>query len=154
MRVVLQRVKEASISIDGAPAQSIGPGLVLLFGVREGDTPDLIPKLAKKCANMRIFSDDEGRMNLSAVQLGYSALAASNFTLYTNTDKGMRPSFTRAAAPEPSLHIPIHFPPLTFPALLKPPRFRPDASARLLWQAAGGGYRRLGPLRALSQGGE
>lgn len=100
MRVVLQRVKEASISIDGAPAQSIGPGLVLLFGVREGDTPDLIPKLAKKCANMRIFSDDEGRMNLSAVQLGYSALAASNFTLYANTDKGMRPSFTRAAAPE------------------------------------------------------
>ena len=92
MRVVLQRVKEASISIDGAPAQSIGPGLVLLFGVREGDTPDLIPKLAKKCANMRIFSDDEGRMNLSAVQLGYSALAASNFTLYANTDKGMRPS--------------------------------------------------------------
>ena len=97
MRVVLQRVKEASISIDGAPAQSIGPGLVLLFGVREGDTPDLIPKLAKKCANMRIFSDDEGRMNLSAVQLGYSALAASNFTLYANTDKGMRPSFIAAA---------------------------------------------------------
>ena len=100
MRVVLQRVRETSVVVDGGEPRSIGPGLLLLLGVKEGDSFDVIPKLAKKCANMRIFTDEEGKMNLSAVQLGYSAMVVSNFTLHADTQKGMRPSFVKAAGPQ------------------------------------------------------
>lgn len=99
MRAVVQRVKKAGVSVNGGPPRSIGPGLVVLVGVREGDTPDLCKKLAEKCANLRIFDDEEGKMNLSAVELGYSALVISNFTLYADTKKGKRPSFIAAAKP-------------------------------------------------------
>lgn len=99
MRVVLQRVTSASVTVNGGEPRSIGPGLVLLLGIKESDTLDLVPKLAEKCAQLRIFADEEGKLNKSAVELGYSALVVSNFTLYGATKKGKRPSFIAAAKP-------------------------------------------------------
>lgn len=97
MKVVIQRVSSASVIVDGGAPRPIGPGLVILFGVRETDTLDVIPKLAEKCAHLRIFTDDEGKLNRSAVDLGYSALVVSNFTLYGDCSRGKRPSFSHAA---------------------------------------------------------
>ena len=97
MRAVIQRVLEASVTVNGGPPRPIGPGLVILLGVRETDTPQIIPKLAEKCAHLRIFEDDAGKLNRSAVELGYSALVVSNFTLYGDTSRGKRPSFSYAA---------------------------------------------------------
>lgn len=99
MRAVIQRVKRASVSVNGGEPRAIGPGLMILLGVKDGDTLDIVPKLAEKCANLRIFEDEEGKLNRSAVELGYSALVVSNFTLYGSTKKGKRPSFIRAAKP-------------------------------------------------------
>ncbi|WP_418973340.1 D-aminoacyl-tRNA deacylase [Allofournierella sp.] len=99
MRVVLQRVAGASVTVNGGEARAIGPGLVLLVGIKDTDTLDLAPKLAEKCAHLRIFADEEGKLNRSAAELGYSALVVSNFTLYANTKKGKRPSFIAAAKP-------------------------------------------------------
>ena len=97
MRAVIQRVLEASVTVNGGPPRPIGPGLVILLGVRETDTPQIIPKLAEKCAHLRIFEDDACKLNRSAVELGYSALVVSNFTLYGDTSRGKRPSFSHAA---------------------------------------------------------
>lgn len=99
MRVVLQRVAGASVTVNGGEERAIGPGLVLLVGIKDTDTLDLAPKLAEKCAHLRIFADEEGKLNRSAAELGYSALVVSNFTLYANTKKGKRPSFIAAAKP-------------------------------------------------------
>ena len=99
MRVVLQRVAGASVTVNGGGARVIGPGLVLLVGIKDTDTLDLAPELAEKCAHLRIFADEEGKLNRSAAELGYSALVVSNFTLYANTKKGKRPSFIAAAKP-------------------------------------------------------
>ena len=88
MRAVIQRVTSASVVVDGGAPRPIGPGLVILLGV-----------LAEKCAHLRIFSDEAGKLNKSAVELGYSALVVSNFTLYADTKKGKRPSFIAAAKP-------------------------------------------------------
>lgn len=99
MRVVLQRVAGALVTVNGGEARAIGPGLVLLVGIKDTDTLDLAPKLAEKCAHLRIFADEEGKLNRSAAELGYSALVVSNFTLYANTKKGKRPSFIAAAKP-------------------------------------------------------
>lgn len=98
MRAIIQRVTGASVIVNGGEPRVIGPGLVILLGVRETDTLDIVPKLAEKCANLRIFSDENGKLNLSAVSLGYSALVVSNFTLYGETTKGKRPSFVHAAS--------------------------------------------------------
>ena len=98
MRAILQRVTGASVIVNGGEPRVIGPGLVILLGVRETDTLDIVPKLAEKCANLRIFTDENGKLNLSAVSLGYSALVVSNFTLYGETTKGKRPSFVHAAS--------------------------------------------------------
>ena len=84
MRAVLQRVSSASVVVNGGNPRTIGPGLMILLGVKDGDDPAIIPKLAAKCAGLRIFADDEGKLNRSAVELGYSALVVSNFTLYTS----------------------------------------------------------------------
>lgn len=100
MRAVIQRVAEASVTVNGGPAREIGPGLVILLGVRETDDPAIVPKLAEKCAHLRIFEDGAGKLNLSAVELGYEALVVSNFTLYGDTAKGKRPSFSHAAKAE------------------------------------------------------
>lgn len=102
MRAIIQRVSSASVVVNGGAPRSIGPGLMILLGVRDGDDPAIIPKLANKCAGMRIFNDDEGKLNRSAVELGYSALVVSNFTLYGDTSRGKRPSFIRAAKGEPA----------------------------------------------------
>lgn len=99
MRALVQRVKWASVTVEEEPPRKIGPGLMILLGVQDADTPTLCQKLAEKCAGLRIFEDDAGKMNLSALELGYSALVVSNFTLYADTKKGKRPSFTRAAKP-------------------------------------------------------
>ncbi|WP_303925192.1 D-aminoacyl-tRNA deacylase [Subdoligranulum variabile] len=97
MRAVIQRVTEASVTVNGGPERRIGPGLVILLGVRDTDDPAIVPKLAEKCAHLRIFEDDAGKLNRSAVELGYEALVVSNFTLYGDTTKGKRPSFIHAA---------------------------------------------------------
>ena len=102
MRAIIQRVSSASVVVNGRTPRSIGPGLMILLGVRDGDDPAIIPKLANKCAGLRIFNDDEGKLNRSAVELGYSALVVSNFTLYGDTSRGKRPSFIRAAKGEPA----------------------------------------------------
>lgn len=97
MRAVIQRVTGASVTVNGGPERAIGPGLVILLGVRDTDDPAIVPKLAEKCAHLRIFEDDAGKLNRSAVELGYEALVVSNFTLYGDMTKGKRPSFIHAA---------------------------------------------------------
>ena len=92
MRAVIQAVSSASVRVNGGEPRSIGPGLVILLGVRDTNTLDIVPKLADKCAGLRIFKDENDKLNLSAKDLGYSALVVSQFTLYGDTKKGYRPS--------------------------------------------------------------
>ncbi|MEA5050947.1 MAG: D-aminoacyl-tRNA deacylase [Oscillospiraceae bacterium] len=99
MRVILQRVKSAAVTIGGGETRGIGPGLFALFCAVEGDALPLAAKLAEKTAKLRIFEDAGGKMNLSAGELGLSALVVSNFTLAADTKKGLRPSFIAAAKP-------------------------------------------------------
>ncbi len=99
MRAVVQRVSSASVVIDGKEKRSIGKGLAIFVGVKEGDDEKTCAKLADKCANLRIFNDEDGKMNLSATSLNYEALIISNFTLYASTKKGKRPDFLAAAKP-------------------------------------------------------
>ena len=103
MRAVIQCVRKADVSVDGGEPRAIGPGIVILLGVKDTDTLDIVPKLAEKCANLRVFPDEEGKLNKSAVDLGYSALVVSNFTLYGDTKKGKRPSYITAAKPPLSI---------------------------------------------------
>ena len=105
MRVLVQRVRKASVSVDDRRIAEIGPGLVLLVGVGHQDTPEDAEFVARKCAHLRIFEDGQGRMNRSVLDVGGHALAVSQFTLYGNTQKGRRPSFTDAAPPEKVLEL-------------------------------------------------
>ncbi len=100
MIAVLQRVSEAQVTVDGQATGSIGPGLVVLLGVHRDDTEADSTFLVEKAANLRIFSDDAGKMNLSLLDVGGSALVVSQFTLVGDWCKGRRPSYTNAAAPE------------------------------------------------------
>jgi D-tyrosyl-tRNA(Tyr) deacylase len=100
MRLVLQRVTSASVTVDGEVVGSIGRGLVVLVGVRHGDTPEGIRRLARKVSELRIFPDDEDRMNRSVLEASGSCLVVSQFTLYGDTRRGRRPSFVEAARPE------------------------------------------------------
>jgi len=100
MRVVIQRVSSASVTVDGERVASIGRGLLALVGVAQGDGQEEAQRLARKCAEMRIFTDDEGRFNLSLLDVGGEALVVSQFTLLADVRKGRRPSFAAAAAPE------------------------------------------------------
>ena len=100
MRAVVQRVTRASVTIDEEIVGAIGPGLLVLLGAAKGDTPSEALWLAHKVANLRIFSDADGRMNLSVKEIGGQVLIVSQFTLIANTRKGFRPSFMPAAAPE------------------------------------------------------
>lgn len=109
MRAVLQRVQSASVEIAGKDTRSIGRGLVVLLGVMEGDTQSDAQLLAKKIAQMRIFSDQEGKMNLSLEQVGGEALVVSNFTLGGDWRSGRRPSFIRSARPEQAVPLYEYF---------------------------------------------
>jgi D-tyrosyl-tRNA(Tyr) deacylase len=100
MRLVLQRVSRASVSVFGETISAIGPGLLVLIGVREGDGEAEAKRLATKTAELRIFPDDAGHFNRSLLDRGYEALVVSQFTLYGDTRKGRRPSFNDAARPE------------------------------------------------------
>lgn len=91
MRAVIQRVTRASVAVNGGEPRPIGPGLVILLGVRDTDDIAIVPKLAEKCAHLRIFEDEDGKLNRSAVELGYSALVVSNFTLYGDTSAANAP---------------------------------------------------------------
>ncbi|MGB2769948.1 MAG: D-aminoacyl-tRNA deacylase, partial [Candidatus Zixiibacteriota bacterium] len=100
MRVVLQRVKEAKVTVDGKVVGQIQKGLVLLLGARTGDVEEDVGYLVEKCVNLRIFEDQEQKMNLSALDVKAEVLVISQFTLYGNTSKGRRPSFTDSLEPQ------------------------------------------------------
>ncbi len=100
MRIILQRVTRGRVTVDGRTIAEIGLGLVILLGIGPEDGDEQIDYLVKKIANLRIFEDDEGKMNLSVLDVGGQAIVVSQFTLYADTRKGRRPSFTRAAPPE------------------------------------------------------
>ncbi len=102
MRALIQRVKEASVKIDGEIVGSIGNGMLILLGVKNGDTQAEADFLADKCLGLRVFSDAEGKMNLSVEDVGGEFLVVSQFTLYGNAMKGKRPSYIDAARPEVS----------------------------------------------------
>lgn len=109
MRAVLQRVSRASVVIDGAVHGAIGAGLLILLGVCEGDTEAQADYLADKCVGLRIFTDENDKMNLSVGDIGGSLLIISQFTLYGDCKKGKRPSFIRAARPETAIPLYEHF---------------------------------------------
>lgn len=100
MRIVVQRVRQAKVSVDGETVAAIGPGVVVLVGVTHNDTPEEARWLAQKVAGLRIFEDAEGKMNLSLLDVGGEAIVVSQFTLYGDARKGRRPSFTEAAPPQ------------------------------------------------------
>jgi D-tyrosyl-tRNA(Tyr) deacylase len=100
MRAVLQRVTSASVAVDGETVGAIGPGLLVLLGVGQDDGEAEADLLARKTAELRIFSDAAGRFNLSLRDVGGAALVVSQFTLFADTRRGRRPSFTEAAPPE------------------------------------------------------
>jgi D-aminoacyl-tRNA deacylase len=100
MRVVIQRVKEASVTIEGIVKSQITEGLLILIGVEDTDTEEDRAWLTAKIVNLRIFGDEAGLMNRSVVDIGGSMLVVSQFTLHASTKKGNRPSFLRAAKPD------------------------------------------------------
>ncbi len=100
MRVVVQRCSRAEVRIDGVTVGQIGKGFVLLVGITDGDTEAQADLLAKKVAQMRVFEDTEGKMNLALKDMDGDVLSISQFTLYADCKKGNRPSFIRAARPE------------------------------------------------------
>lgn len=99
MRVVVQRVTHGEVAVDGATTGTINRGFVILLGIRTGDTEEDALFLADKCAALRIFNDEEGKMNRSLDDVGGSALVVSQFTLYGDARKGNRPGFSDAARP-------------------------------------------------------
>ncbi len=109
MKVVIQRVMRASVTADGVPAGKCGHGLLLLVGVVPADTAHDAELLAAKIAKMRIFTDENDKMNLSVLDIGGSALAVSNFTLAADISHGNRPSFIGAAKPELATPLYEHF---------------------------------------------
>lgn len=100
MRALVQRVAESSVTIDGEQVGSTGPGLVVFLGVAKGDDEADARYLVEKTVNLRVFSDDSNRFNLSALDAGAEILLVSQFTLYADTRRGRRPDFTQAASPE------------------------------------------------------
>ena len=100
MKVVLQRVRHASVSVDGEPVASIGRGYLLLVGIGSQDAVDEVERMAEKVGNLRLFADADGKTNLALADVGGEILVVSQFTLYADVRKGRRPSWTSAAAPD------------------------------------------------------
>jgi D-tyrosyl-tRNA(Tyr) deacylase len=109
MRLVLQRVSRASVTIDGRVAGAIDRGFCLLAGFAPTDTPAVVDWLADKVAGLRLFTDDQGKMNLGLQEVGGGLLVISQFTLYGDTERGRRPSFIGAARPEIAIPLYEHF---------------------------------------------
>ncbi len=106
MRTVIQRVSEASVTIDGAMKSSIQAGLLILLGIEDEDNTEDIEWLCNKIANLRIFNDDQGVMNRSVIEINGELLVVSQFTLHASTKKGNRPSYLRASKPD--IAIPLY----------------------------------------------
>ncbi len=100
MKVVLQRVQKAAVTIDGEQKSAIGRGLLLLVGIAKGDTSEIVSQMAGKIVKMRVFPDRDGKMNLSLREVRGEVLSVSQFTLLGNTNKGNRPGFDTVAPPE------------------------------------------------------
>jgi D-tyrosyl-tRNA(Tyr) deacylase len=100
VRALVQRVSVAAVEVEGEELVRIGPGLLVLLGVRTGDTPEQADRLAGKLERLRVFEDAEGKLNLSVRDVGGEVMLVSQFTLYADTSKGNRPSFVDAAPPE------------------------------------------------------
>lgn len=109
MRIVVQRVSEASVRIDGKIVGSISHGLMVLVGIETNDVQSDVDYLVQKFANLRIFNDEEGKMNLSLQDVGGELLVVSQFTLHASTKKGNRPSYIRAARPEHAIPLYTYF---------------------------------------------
>jgi D-tyrosyl-tRNA(Tyr) deacylase len=109
MRALIQRVTRATVSVDGQQIGQCGPGLMILICAMQGDTEAQADQMAAKIAKLRIFKDDEGRMNRSILDAGGSALVVSQFTLAADTSRGNRPGFSAAAAPEDGRRLYTHF---------------------------------------------
>lgn len=109
MRALVQRVSGASVSIDGAVYSAIQQGMLILLGVHQSDTEKAAEYLALRCAQLRMFEDEQAKMNLSLKDIGGEALVVSQFTLYADTRKGNRPSFTDAAGPETAEKLYLQF---------------------------------------------
>ena len=105
MRILIQRVKRASVTIDEKIKSMINSGLLILVGIEESDGDEDIDWLVKKCVNLRIFDDEQGVMNRSILESGGEILAVSQFTLMASTKKGNRPSYIRAAKPDISIPL-------------------------------------------------
>jgi len=105
MRAVIQRVKKASVTINGTETSAIGEGLMILLGIEEADSPEDIKWLAGKISRLRIFEDDNEVMNRSVTDVSGEAMVVSQFTLYASTKKGNRPSYIKAARPETAIPL-------------------------------------------------
>jgi len=105
MRIVVQRVRRASVSIDGRQHSVIGKGLLVLAGIEDADTSEDVAWLAAKVINLRLFDDSQGVMNLSLLETGNDIMIVSQFTLHASTRKGNRPSYIRAARPEKAIPL-------------------------------------------------
>ena len=109
MVALVQRVQEAAVDVDGETVGAIGPGLLILLGIHVDDTEAESAWLARKCANLRIFPDEDGRMDRSVADVGGEVLVVPQFTLYGDATAGNRPSFTEAAPPDRADRLYEHF---------------------------------------------
>jgi D-tyrosyl-tRNA(Tyr) deacylase len=100
VRALVQRVAQAAVRVDGGVVARIGPGLLILLGVKTGEPAAAVERMAERCAGLRIFEDEQGKMNRSVLETGGEALVVSQFTLYADTARGRRPGFDAAARPE------------------------------------------------------